>query len=334
MVQETTEKMEQKKGIVLVTVDPSRIDGEHLEILRRASGGRELVHAWERAEMEKLLDRTEIFIGFGPWDMCFQMPLLKWIQAWSAGVDGLLNHPKIRELPAAITNTSGIHRETITEHIFSLILAWNRRLSPVLAAQKRHEWLKLKDSDIPVLSGKTMLILGYGEIGEETALAARAFSLRVIGVRRRPPVFDGTAQAVQIETTVKLPSLLPQADYVVNLLPLTPDTKEIMGPREFNLMKPGAVYINAGRGQTTDQDALIAALRSGRLAAALLDVTVPEPLPPDSPLWDMENVIITPHYAGLRSDYAPLAMSITVDNMGRYNRGETLRNLVDRTAGY
>jgi phosphoglycerate dehydrogenase-like enzyme len=127
---------------------------------------------------------------------------------------------------------------------------------------------------------------------------------------------------------------LGQADYVVNILPHTADTEYRLGKKEFDSFKPQAVYVNVGRGKTTYESALAEALRTGRLAAALLDVTETEPLPGDSPLWDMENVLITPHYAGFHEDYNGLAMDIALENLGRYLRGETLRNLVDKGAGY
>jgi phosphoglycerate dehydrogenase-like enzyme len=176
-----------------------------------------------------------------------------------------------------------------------------------------------------------MLILGYGAIGEQTAKIAAAFGMKIIGIRRRPSPPDSP---FRIETMDKLPGLLGEADYVVNILPYTPETKGCMGAKEFTLMKNGAVYVNVGRGLTNDEEALARAIRSGRLAAALLDVAAAEPLPQDSPLWDLENLIITPHYAGARSDYSALAIDITLENLRRYNRGEELLHLVDKNAGY
>jgi phosphoglycerate dehydrogenase-like enzyme len=175
-----------------------------------------------------------------------------------------------------------------------------------------------------------MLILGYGQIGEQTAIAAGAFGMKVIGVRRRA----ASSPYARVETLDKLSALLGEADYVVNILPYTLETDGLIGQKEFALMKRGAVYVNVGRGKSNDEAALIAALKSGRLSAALLDVTAVEPLPPDSPLWDMENVIVTPHYAGMRPDYSTEALKITIENLDRYNRGETLTHLVDKEAGY
>jgi phosphoglycerate dehydrogenase-like enzyme len=132
----------------------------------------------------------------------------------------------------------------------------------------------------------------------------------------------------------KMPALLGKADFVVNILPNTGETQGLVGKKEFSLMKKGAVYVNVGRGLTNDEAALIEALNSGHLAAALLDVTAQEPLPAGSPLWDMETVMITPHYAGAHPDYAALAMNVTVENLKRYNAGAELINVVDKEAGY
>jgi phosphoglycerate dehydrogenase-like enzyme len=321
----------ENKTVILVSVPPDRFHPEHKEILARSAQGREIVYFTDRAEIEKILDRIEICIGFGPWDLLARMPRLAWFQSWSAGVDGYIMNPELNEHPVIISNTLGIHKEQLTEHIFALILSWSRRFPKAFVSQKKHEWSKLIDVDVPVIAGKTMLILGYGSIGEYCAKAALSFSMKVIGLRRNP---SAAVPGIRVETTEKLHALLPEADFVVNILPLTHDTRNFMGHDEFSLMKQSCVYVNVGRGPTTDEDALIEALRNGKIAGALLDVTAQEPLPKDSPLWDMDNVILTSHYAGLRPDYSSKAMEITIENLGRYNRGEALINRIDKTAGY
>jgi phosphoglycerate dehydrogenase-like enzyme len=324
--------MNKNKGIILVTVPKERFGRNEMEALQSQAEGREIVHALDRSEMEKYLDQTEIMIGFGPWDLPAKMPNLRWFQAWSAGVDGLIAHPELKNHEVIITNTSGMHRDQIAEHIFALILARNRFFPKVFAAQKKHEWVHPEDSDTDTLAGKTMLILGYGAIGEQAAVAAKAFGMKVMGIRRRPA--SAESSGVRIETMDKLNELLGEADYVVNILPFTEETKGILGKKEFAAFKRGAVYVNVGRGLTSDEDAMIEALKSGQLAAALLDVTAVEPLPKESPLWDMENVIVTPHYAGTRNDYAEMATGITLENLKRYNKGQPLEYLVDKNTGY
>jgi phosphoglycerate dehydrogenase-like enzyme len=325
------------KGLILLALPPDRIPAGAEEKIRRAGDGRDLRITANKAEIEPILDAIEIGFGDVPFSLISRMPLLKWVQLWSAGADRLQQYPEIKVLPFQLSSASGMHGPQITEHIFALLLAWNRRLVKALALQSRHEWRQVRAGELPVLSGKTMLILGYGAIGKTVARAALAFGMRVIGVRRRIPA-AGTAGAeepgVTLAPSPELPEYLPLADVVVNILPLTPDTRRFFGPAEFAAMKREALYVNVGRGATTDEEALIEALRSERIAGALLDVAEREPLSPDSPLWNMENVIITGHYAGLRADYDQLALDIALDNLGRYIRGEALRNLVDKERGY
>jgi phosphoglycerate dehydrogenase-like enzyme len=178
-----------------------------------------------------------------------------------------------------------------------------------------------------------MLILGYGAIGEQTARTAQVFGMQVIGLRRRIAE-SSTEQGIRLEPAGKLRELLPQADVVVNILPHTQDTVNLFGKAEFAAMKKTALYVNVGRGATTDEEAMIGALKNKTIAGALLDVTQKEPLPQDSPLWDMENLILTSHYGGMHPDYSALALELMLENLGRYIRGEPLKNLVDKNVGY
>ena len=317
--------------IILAFIPPGQFKPEYREKIAEAAGGYELIHTMDKSEIEKILNRIEICIGNGPWDLYTKMPELKWIQTWSAGVEGLMANPALKTMAVKITNTSGIHVEQLTEHIFAMMLAFNKKLKKVFEAQKKHEWITITGDEVPVIAGKAMLILGFGVIGEQCAKAALGFGMKVTGLRRHPP--KGPSE-IRVEAADKMHSLLPEADYVVNIMPLTHDTKNIFGKKEFSLMKKSAVYVNVGRGLTTDEAALIEALKSGQIAGALLDVTAVEPLSGDSPLWDMENVIITPHFAGVRPDYAQKAMDITLENLRRYKRGEELIRQVDKNAGY
>jgi phosphoglycerate dehydrogenase-like enzyme len=156
--------------------------------------------------------------------------------------------------------------------------------------------------------------------------------MKVIGLRRR--ISKTPEPSVRLEPASKLPRLLPRADLVVNLLPLTQDTRNSFGREEFSAMKKTALYANIGRGGTTDEEAMIRALKTGKIAGALLDVTAKEPLPADSPLWDMDNVLITGHYGGLAEDYDAQAAEIALENLRRYVRGETLKNPVEKERGY
>ncbi|MDR2101008.1 MAG: D-2-hydroxyacid dehydrogenase [Treponema sp.] len=329
--------MDQDKGIILVHLPGDRIIPRLVERLREAGAGREVLCSSDSAaipaEIEKVLDKIEIAVGFVPWDLVSRMPRLGWVQLWSAGADGLQSRPELKSLPFQLTNTSGIHKQQITEHIFGLLLAWNRCFPRVFAARQRREWLRVGDGDVSVLSGKTMLILGYGAIGEQTARTALVFGMQVIGLRRRLGK-PATERGIRLEPGTKLRELLPQADVVVNILPHTQDTTKLFGRAEFAAMKKTALYVNVGRGATTDEEALIEALKNKTITGALLDVTQKEPLPGDSPLWDLENLILTGHYGGMHPDYSALALEVTLDNLRRYVKGEPLKNLVDKNAGY
>jgi phosphoglycerate dehydrogenase-like enzyme len=221
----------------------------------------------------------------------------------------------------------------MAEHLFSLILAWNRSLPAALEARKKHEWLHFSGHKVSILTDKTMLIMGYGAIGEAVARIALAFGMKVIALRRT--VSKGASlPGLRLESALRLGDFLPVSDYVVNILPSTDDTFHSFGRKEFSLMKQSAIYANIGRGATTDEAALIEALLSHRIAGALLDVTEVEPLPPDSPLWDLDNVLLTGHYAGMHPEYGRLALETALDNLRRYVRGESPRNLIDKERGY
>ncbi|MDR2553766.1 MAG: D-2-hydroxyacid dehydrogenase [Treponema sp.] len=326
------------KGTILLALPPDRIPSHGLERIQEAGGGRTIVVSKDNGEIEKNLDSFEIIIGEAPFSLISRMQNLQWVQLWMAGADQLQLYPEVKDHPFRLTSTSGMHGRQLAEHIFALLLAWCRNLKKALSQQEKHEWLQIRAPELPVLEGKTMLILGYGTIGEETGRTAMAFGMKVIGIRRRIPAGPSIGQAVQdtvrVEPSSKILQLLPEADVVLNILPFTQETKYCIGTKEFAAMKQSAVYINVGRGATTDETAMIRALKTGKIAGALLDVAEHEPLPLDSPLWDMKNVIITGHYAGLREDYDDLALEIALDNLGRYVRGEPLKSLVDKNAGY
>jgi phosphoglycerate dehydrogenase-like enzyme len=327
------EFMENQKGIILVSLTPDRQIPHIKEQLQAAGEDREVLLTMEPAKIEPFLDRIEIAMGDVPFSLLSRMPNLRWVQLWSAGADFLQRFSGLKEKPFHLTTASGIHGQQLTEHTFGLILAWNRNFPAAFAAQKRHEWLAVTDQLMGDLSGKTMLILGYGLIGERIARAALAFEMKVTGLRRTPSK-GGAPGGIRLESSSSLRDFLPEADYVVNILPSTPDTRHYFGEAEFGRMKQSALYVNVGRGITTDEAALITALKSKRIAGALLDVTEQEPLPAGSPLWDMDNVIITSHYAGRHPEYSRLALDVALENMGRYIRGEPLKNLVDKNKGY
>jgi len=214
------------------------------------------------------------------------------------------------------------------------MLAFARGLPRSFRAQGRREWVVHTDNEDTVfeLAGKTMLLLGLGAIGQRTALVAAALGMRVFGVRRNPHI-----KVPEVEMVVgpgSLCDVLPQADFVVLTLPLTRDTRGMIGAEELMRMKPSAYLVNVGRGAIVDEQALARALREGWIAGAGLDVFEQEPLPPHSPLWEMQNVTITAHYSGSSPKYNERAMEIFLDNLQRYLVGQPLRNVVDKRLGY
>jgi phosphoglycerate dehydrogenase-like enzyme len=278
------------------------------------------------------LDQVEILAGFVHHLDLDRLPGLRWVQAWSAGVNGLLADPAVMAADFTITTTSGIHAVPISELVLAYMTAFSRGLHRAVRAQTTATWDPEPWSHLSELADRTLLILGAGAIGNRVAELGRAFGMHTIGIRRGPvealdPVFP-------VHPVARLSTLLPEADYVVNTLPLTAATRNLVDADTFARMKPGTFFVNIGRGATVDEEALIAALRSGHLGGAGLDVFREEPLPAESPLWRLENVIMTRHHAGSSPRYDERAMDLFLDNLDRYRTGRPLRNQVDRERGY
>jgi phosphoglycerate dehydrogenase-like enzyme len=241
------------------------------------------------------------------------LPGLRIVQSLSAGVDWLL--PLV---PPTVTvcRAVGVHDGPVSEWVVGAILAMERRLPEFLAFQKSAEWNReAADTAIDDLEGRAVLVLGHGSIGRALAARLAPFGTRVIGVARQAR--DDT------HPVSELPNLLPQADVVVNLLPLSPETQKIVDGDFFARMKAGSLFVNAGRGKTVDTDALLEALNSGRIRAAL-DVTDPEPLPADHPLWRAPNVLITPHVAGSVTRWRARGYRFAGEQIRRYAAGQPL----------
>lgn len=277
-----------------------------------------------------LLGQVEIVYGGLGGDQIAQAARLRWLQTGGAGVEGLIPHVQSDSL--TLTNARGVGAAPITEHMFGMLLMQTRRLAQAWDRQKTHGWNGDGLGDrVGLLWGKTLGVLGVGAIGGHSAEVGKAFGMRVIGLRRG----GGSHPAVErMYTPDDRAAFLAECDVVLNTLPLTDSTRGFLGRAELAALRPGAILVNTGRGGTVDTDSLLDALRSGRLGAALLDVTDPEPLPPGHPLWATENVYITPHYSGSRPDYGERADAIFLDNLGRYLAGQPLVNVVNKREGY
>ncbi len=256
---------------------------------------------------------------------------LCWLQTNSAGVESYLA-PGVLPEGALLTNASGAYGLAISEHMLGMLLELQKKLHLYREAQKRGEWSSL--GAVTSVWGSAVLILGMGDIGGEFGRRCKALGAYVIGVRRtKRPKPD---YADEVHSLEQLSTLLPRADVVAITLPGTKDTRNLIGKEQLSQMKPGAILLNVGRGFIVDTQALCDALQSGRLGGAGLDVTEPEPLPPEHRLWQIPNAVITPHISGfyhLKETHERI-VGIFAENLGRFLRGEPLRNRVDFSTGY
>lgn len=255
-------------------------------------------------------------------DLAEIAPRLRWIQMQGAGVNHLL---PLDWIPPGVTltNSRGAHGERASEYLIMAILALNNRLAAMTTNQRKKRWQQIHNSTI---RGKTLLIYGVGQIGGDTALAAKQFGLRVLGIRRTGAAHDNVDEMHRPEA---LRSLLPRADFVLITAPHTPLTEHVFGRQEFDLMKQDAGFINYSRSRLVDYEALREALTADRISA-IVDVFDEEPLPSSSPLWHTPNLIITPHCGSNDPVYhEQRSLDILFDNVKRFLDGEELRNIVD-----
>ncbi|WP_338591916.1 D-2-hydroxyacid dehydrogenase [Paenibacillus sp. Y5S-9] len=279
------------------------------------------------------LKEAEIILGWSPLvteHALKQDSLLKWVQVWSAGVDNL-PFADLQQKNVQVTSANGVHAIPITEIILGMMLSHSRWLRQAMLHQQQAEW-KAPAKPLPELHGKTAVIVGVGEIGTETARILKALGMRTIGVRRSGKDVPNVDKMYDM---TGLHEALSQGDYVINILPLTDETKHIYDQTAFEQFRSGACFVNVGRGPSVNTEALLNVLQSGQVAFAALDVFEEEPLPADHPLWGMDNVLITPHIAGSTEQYADRAVDIFVKNLEAYVAGKTLPvNLVDYSHKY
>ena len=257
---------------------------------------------------------------------------LRWVQVSSAGVDRYLGiKPLMENDKLVLSNNRAVHGPAIADHALAMLLSLTRNLKYYAKNQKQAKWARGGGESI-ALQGKTMLVVGLGGIGTEIAQRANGFGMKVIGTRRsdRP----SPDYVKRVGKPKDLLAMLPEADVVVLAVPLTDETKNMLNTAAFDAMKPGAYLINIARGKVVNTEAMLKALKSGRLAGACLDVTDPEPLPANHELWKQANVIITPHIASRSEVTNKRRSALLVENMRRFGAGEPLLNVVDKKAGY
>lgn len=281
---------------------------------------------------DRILSEADILFGYFPPRLLQQAEALRWYQLPCAGVDKF-NDPRLyAHNNFTMTNASGAFGSAIAEQLIMGCLMLLRRMPQYQRQQKAHIWQRT--GDLGFLGSSTIAVLGTGDLGSTFAAYAQAMGARVIGVNRTG--HDVGSSFIDIYPVSGLLDAVSIADITVSCLPLTRETAGLMDRAFFAAMPQGALFLNVGRGKTLRQAALVAALQSGHLGGAMLDVTEVEPLPPESPLWDMENVIITPHISGSDLDphNARITYQIFMDNLRRYVSKKPLRNTVDRNKGY
>ena len=260
-------------------------------------------------------------------DLVLAAPDLRWVQAFSAGTD-LHVYRDMLARGLLLTSAARASAPTVAQTAVAGLLALARGFPRIVAAQRRREWRPLsRDAEPRDLAGQTALVVGTGPIGQEIGRLCRALGLRAVGVRRNaaagvPPGFDA------VRGFADLSESLPRADWLVLACPLTATTRGLIDAEALALLPPGAHLVNVARGGVAVEADLLAALESGRLAGAFLDVFTAEPLPPDSPFWDLPNVIVSPHSAAASDGLAERVAAVFCENLGRWRRGEPLRNLV------
>jgi phosphoglycerate dehydrogenase-like enzyme len=276
-------------------------------------------------ELERRAAEADVLVISGMWSdaLLDKAPKLRFIQAVSSGVDKFSQN-LLRARGVRLANAQGVNARAVSEHAMALMLALMRRIPEARDNQAKHVWrgmigdLTQREDE---LGGKTLAIIGLGTIGGRLAQLAKAFDMRVVGVRR--DIASGPGAADEVHAMADLKSLLPRVDFVALTCPLTKETEGLIDAAVLAAMKPSAYLINVARGRCVDEPALIRALAEGRIAGAGIDVTEEEPLAAASPLWDLPNVLITPHTAGETRRYEDTILDYLIDNLDRLWRGET-----------
>jgi phosphoglycerate dehydrogenase-like enzyme len=281
--------------------------------------------------LERRIAEADVLVVSGLWRNALleRASRLRFIQSIGAGVDQF-PRDALAARGIRLASARGVNARAVSEHAMALILTLARKLPEARDNQRQRVWRGMigdPEAREDELGGKTLVVVGLGAIGTRLAALAKAFDMRVIGVRRNVAAGGGAADSVH--ALGELESLLPEADVVALACPLTPETEKLIDAAALARMKPSAVLVNVARGRCVDEEALIAALASRRIAGAGIDVTVEEPLAPASPLWTTENVLLTPHTAGETRRYEDNVLAILMENLDRLWQGETtLRNQV------
>jgi phosphoglycerate dehydrogenase-like enzyme len=312
--------------------NPIDITAEHEDEIRRTVPGATLVRASDESALLQRGADCDVLLTWGMYQPARFLAAareLKWVHVLSAGFDGVVSVPAIREKRLAVTSTRGIHGLPIAEHTLCMMLMFTRGFHLLRDRQHRKRWERYAHPD--ELAGKTAAVLGVGEVGRVIAQKCKAVGMRVLGLDLHEvdePSLDRFYPAKE------LLALLPETDYVVVAVPLTADTRGWIAERQLRAMKQSAYLFNIARGPIIDSAALIRALNLGWIAGAGLDALDPEPLPSESALWDFPNVIVSPHMAAISPYYMDRAIKVFCENLQRFAQGEPLRFQFDWEKGF
>jgi phosphoglycerate dehydrogenase-like enzyme len=313
-------------------VVPPRIPAFTLASLREATPGVEIALLADAgpARTEQLAG-TQAVLGLCDAETLAAAPELHWIQTLNVGVENCVSLPGLAERGIVLSNLQRTSAPPIAEHAIAMMMSLARGLPRYAVHQQAQQW-QGERQHMREVGGKTLLVVGLGGIGTEVARRGHGLGMRVIATRNSSR--EGPDFVEKVGLSDELLALAAEADVVISAVPLTPDTTELFDKAFFDAMKPGGYFINMGRGRSVVTDDLVAALRSGQLAGAGLDVTEPEPLPPGHPLWSLPNVIISPHVSSGSDVQAQRSELLLVENVRRYAAGEPLLNVVDIERGY
>lgn len=311
--------MEEKTILIVIPLKE-----KHRELLKKIAGKVEIIFSDPERVAQEQVDQAEVILGNIPPEMVKKAKKLKWLQLNSAGFDAYAKADIMGN--RILTSCSGAYGQAVSEHMFAMLLAMQKKLHFYRDDQKLHKWGD--EGMVTSISDTTVMVLGLGDIGKHFAWLAHALGAYVIGIKRTYAPCPEYVDELHLQEDIK--ALLPKADAVVSFLPSSLENKGMFGKEFFDLMKKDSLFLNGGRGDTVSTDALYQALKEGRLGGAALDVTDPEPLPPDHPLWNMPQAFITPHVSG------GYHLSVTLDNvvdicaanLKKYLSGEKLDHLV------
>ena len=306
----------------------SGISQEVAAMLQNAPPEMDIHFLPEGAQLSEHISDVEILYGVVSEEAFPHAKSLQWVMQPFVGVERSM-YPAFKESPITLINSKRLYGPQLAEHAFALLLSLTRGVNTQLELMREKEWKWLPCVEV---SGMTMGILGLGGIGRAVAQRAKAFEFEVIAVDPEPMEKPDTVDELgQLDW---LPEFLSRSEVLTVCCPITPQTHKLLSHAEFEALPEGCYFINVSRGKVVDEDALIASLKSGKLAGAGLDVTYTEPCPTDNPLWTLPNVILTSHTAGASQNIAKRAMETFLDNMHRYVNGESLINVVDKEKGY